>query len=283
MTLREFYKKGQDKLAGLYEERERTAIVKRMAAYLLQFTDTQLLMLQNEALKLEQIQILEEALDKVAEGIPVQYVLGETTFYGFDLYVEPGVLIPRQETEELVDWIIRRENNVEQILDVGVGSGCITVALGNHFKQAHCTAFDISLEALDLARENCDRYGLRPTFLYGDILKWQKYGLDKYDIIVSNPPYVCELEKQQMHKNVLENEPHIALFVSDDNPLLFYKTIADLGLEHLKEGGRLYFEINEAFGEETKRMLEQKGYHNVELRKDLNTKDRMIRAELPLA
>lgn len=279
MTLHEFYTQGKVQLAALYEEQESQAILKRMAAYLLQLSSSQLLLAKEQTIETGHVQILEDCLQQVAAGMPVQYVLGETHFHGWDLYVEPGVLIPRQETEELVAWIVQQETHAQQILDVGVGSGCITVALGKALKNAQLTAFDISLEALDLARENCDRYGLRPTFLYGDILQWQKYGLDSYDVIVSNPPYVRESEKKQMHKNVLAHEPEIALFVPDEKPLLFYESIADLGMQHLRKGGALYFEINEALGCQTANLVDQKGYRNVELRKDLNGKDRMLRAE----
>ncbi|PVX51016.1 release factor glutamine methyltransferase [Balneicella halophila] len=278
MTLKEFYKQGEEKLAKLYNSNESRAITKRIASYLLKYSDSDLLLSQNEALKSEQLQALEKSLEEVATGMPVQYVLGETTFYGYDVYVEPGVLIPRQETEELVDWIIQRESEINQILDIGVGSGCITIALGKHFKRAHCTALDISLDALDLARENCDRYSLRPTFLYADVLKWETYGLGKYDVIVSNPPYIRESENSQMHPNVLDYEPDTALFVTDEKPLLYYEAIADLATEHLNDNGALYFEINEALGKETIDLLDSKGYRNIELRKDINGKDRMIRA-----
>lgn len=266
-------------MAALYEEQESQAILKGMAAYLLQLDSSQLLLAKEQTIETEHMQILEDCLQQVAAGMPVQYVLGETHFHGWDLYVESGVLIPRQETEELVDWIVQQETHAQQILDVGVGSGCITVALGKALKNAQLTAFDISLKALDLARENCDRHGLRPTFLYGDILQWQKYGLDSYDVIVSNPPYVRESEKKQMHKNVLAHEPETALFVPDEKPLLFYESIADLGMQHLRKGGALYFEINEALGCQAANLVDQKGYTNIELRKDLNGKDRMLRAQ----
>lgn len=278
MTLQEFYTKGRAQLQYLYEERESEAILKMLVTYLLGYTDAQLLLCQNEYLKQEEITCLEDHLKQVVAGIPVQYVLGQVNFYGLDFYVEPGVLIPRQETEELVAWIVAQEQQASQVLDVGVGSGCITAALGKHLKNVQLTALDISLEALDLARENCDLYGLRPTFLYGDVLKWQEYGLGTYDVIVSNPPYVRMSEKVLMHKNVLEHEPHSALFVPDENPLLFYEAIAELGREHLVENGVLYFEINEDLAKNLQVLLAQKDYRNIELRQDLNGKDRMMRA-----
>ncbi len=279
MKLQEFYNKGKEKLAKLYDERESQAIMKRISEYVLPYSDSELLLLKEEQLKPEEEERLLKYLEQVAEGIPVQYALGETAFYGLDLYVEEGVLITRQETEELVDWIVKKEKNAKQILDIGVGSGCITAALGTSLKHSHLTAFDISLKALDVARENCDRYGLRPTFLYGDILQWEKYGLDIYDVIVSNPPYVREMEKALMQDNVLKHEPEEALFVSNEKPLVFYEAIADLGRKHLTENGVLYFEINEYLGRETVQLLSAKGYKNIELRQDLNGKNRMIRAE----
>lgn len=279
MTLQEFYDKAKLQLAKLYDEQERSAILKRLAAGLLPYTETQLLLADEIAIDSAQLERLEAALDLLERAEPIQYVLGTANFYGLDLYVEPGVLIPRQETEELVAWILEQEKQVKQILDIGVGSGCITAALGVNLKNTHLTAFDTSLKALDLARENCDRYGLRPTFLYGDVLQWQDYGLDTYDVIVSNPPYVLESEKLQMHQNVLNYEPEMALFVPDVQPLLFYESIAELGRKHLTESGVLYLEINESFGKETVDLLENKGYKNIQLRKDLNGKDRMIRAE----
>lgn len=279
MTLEEFYRKGKEQLHDLYEEQEGVAILKLLASYVLHLEDAQLLLATKKELLPEQEEVLEASLEEVVKGVPVQYVLGGTTFYGLDLYVEPGVLIPRQETEELVDWILKEEAEAKQILDVGVGSGCITIALGRNLKNAHLTAIDVSFKALDLARENCDLYDLRPTFLSGDILKWQDYGLGQYDVIVSNPPYIREFEKKVMHRNVLEHEPETALFVPDNNPLLFYEAIAELGQVHLNEGGSLYFEINEALGEETVALLEHKAYRNVELRQDLNGKNRMVRAQ----
>lgn len=279
MTLQEFYDKAKLQLAKLYDEQERSAILKRLAAGLLPYTETQLLLADEIAIDSAQLERLEAALGLLERAEPIQYVLGTANFYGLDLYVEPGVLIPRQETEELVAWILEQEKQAKQILDIGVGSGCITAALGVNLKNTHLTAFDTSLKALDLARENCDRYGLRPTFLYGDVLQWQDYGLDTYDVIVSNPPYVLESEKLQMHQNVLNYEPEMALFVPDAQPLLFYESIAELGRKHLTESGVLYLEINESFGKETVDLLENKGYKNMQLRKDLNGKDRMIRAE----
>lgn len=279
MKLKEFYKIGNSVLHNLYEENEINSILKRLVGYVLQIEESQLLSKEDLKLKLEVEQQLNQALNILSQGVPIQYVLGETSFYGFDLYVQTGVLIPRQETEELVDWILKQDKDALDVLDIGVGSGAITLALGMNMPKANFTAIDNAFEALDIARENCDKYRLSPTFLYGDVLQWENLDLDCYDVIVSNPPYVRNQEKAQMHKNVLNYEPHKALFVPDDNPLLFYKEIANLGIKHLKKGGHLYFEINESMGEDMVVLLESKGYVSIELRKDINGKDRMIRAE----
>lgn len=279
MKLKIFFEQGREKLASLYTVNESRAILHRWVATLLRVEESALLMKQEEELELPVQEELLRGLDLLANGMPVQYLIGETPFYGLDLFIEQGVLIPRQETEELVEWILKEEDNVSQILEVGVGSGAITIALAQRFKNTLFTAIDNDLFALDLARENADKYRLRPTFLYGDVLQWQTLGLDTYDFIVSNPPYVMEKEKTVMHHNVLNYEPHNALFVPNDNPLIFYKAIADLGHKHLKNKGRLYFEINESLHDEMYAMLADKGYKDIEIRKDLNGKFRMVRAE----
>lgn len=279
MKLKIFFEQGKEKLASLYTVNESRAILHRWVATLLRVEESALLMKQEEELELSVQEELLRGLDLLANGMPVQYLIGETPFYGLDLFIEQGVLIPRQETEELVEWILKEEDNVSQALEVGVGSGAITIALAQQFKNTLFTAIDNDLFALDLARENADKYRLRPTFLYGDVLQWQTLGLDTYDFIVSNPPYVMEKEKTAMHHNVLNYEPHNALFVPNDNPLIFYKAIADLGHKHLKNKGRLYFEINESLHDEMYAMLADKGYKDIEIRKDLNGKFRMVRAE----
>lgn len=279
MKLKIFFDQGREKLASLYTVNESRAILHRWVATLLRVEESALLMKQEEELELPVQEELLRGLDLLANGMPVQYLIGETPFYGLDLFIEQGVLIPRQETEELVEWILKEEDNVSQALEVGVGSGAITIALAQRFKNTLFTAIDNDLFALDLARENADKYRLRPTFLYGDVLQWQTLGLDTYDFIVSNPPYVMEKEKTAMHHNVLNYEPHNALFVPNDNPLIFYKAIADLGHKHLKNKGRLYFEINESLHDEMYAMLADKGYKDIEIRKDLNGKFRMVRAE----
>ena len=258
-------------------------------------------------------QTLLELAARVAQGEPVQYVLGEADFCGLTLKVKPGVLIPRPETEELVAWVVENvkansnllplTSNLSpfKLLDIGTGSGCIAVALAKKLKEAEVEAWDVSDDALEIARENAKRNGVQVKTSKVDVLDINANSnsqlstvnfqlstltshlspLTSYNIIVSNPPYICEEEKAEMERNVLEHEPRLALFVPDDDPLLFYRRIAELGLSLLKENGLLFFEINRRFGEEVVKMLQGKGYREVELRQDMFGNDRMVKAIKP--
>jgi len=208
---------------------------------------------------------------------PIQYVLGKVHFYGRDFNVNPNVLIPRQETEELIREIVV-DNNRERlkILDIGSGSGCIGISLGLEFKDAQITALDVRGGALDITKANAHQFDLEVKCILDDILEMQELP-DKYDIIVSNPPYVTESEKKLMHKNVLEHEPGSALFVPDEDPLLFYKKIIALSKTALNPKGKLYFEINENFGMEMIRLCESSDCACVKLNQDLNGKDRFVK------
>ncbi len=215
---------------------------------------------------------------KLSEGYPIQQVMGYADFYGLRFKVNKYTLIPRPETEELVQWIIEENRNKKglKILDIGTGSGCIAILLGKELNIPEIRAIDISSKALKMAIKNAEENSVHADFSRLDILKkdnWDK--LDQFDIIVSNPPYVTEKEKTAMHINVLEHDPHSALFVPDKDPLLFYEAISEMARTHLTPNGKLYFEINEAYGEDIKIMLESKGYSDVIVRKDLNGKDRM--------
>jgi release factor glutamine methyltransferase len=218
-----------------------------------------------------------EALQKVKQEIPIQYILGKAPFYGREFKVTPAVLIPRNETEELVHLIIK-ENKLEspKILDLGTGTGCIPITLALEIPGAKVYGLDISHGALKVAMENALMLDADVDYHQADILT-AEIPYPDLDILVSNPPYVRELEKAQMHANVLSHEPHLALFVSNDDPLVFYRTIAQKGLKALKPGGKLYFEINEAFGNETKVMLEKLSYKEVNVHQDLNGKDRIVK------
>lgn len=223
-------------------------------------------------------------LEKLKLEIPIQYILGKTSFFGLDFFVDENVLIPRPETEELVDWIIAdaQKNNTPKalkILDIGTGSGCIAISLKKNLPTSAVFALDISQKALDLARQNVTTNEVSVHFLEQNILETKSLN-QNFDIIVSNPPYVRNLEKHEIHKNVLNNEPHLALFVDDDDALIFYKKIAVLAKKNLKPNGDLYFEINQYLGSETMQLLQDIGFLKLELRKDIYGNDRMIKASI---
>ena len=221
-----------------------------------------------------------EMARRVGGGEPVQYVLGEADFCGMSLMVNPGVLIPRPETEELVEWVAG-DGDVGRVLDVCTGSGCIAVALARRFAEAEVEAWDVSEEALGVARMNVERCGvvvrLKRVDVLDDVAVAREAGMG-WDVMVSNPPYVCEEEAVEMEAQVLEHEPGLALFVPDDDPLRFYRQIGRVGMEALRSGGRLYFEINRRFGREVTEMLAGMGYVGVELRRDFCGNDRMVKA-----
>jgi release factor glutamine methyltransferase len=204
---------------------------------------------------------------------PLQYILGETVFYGFKLKVNKYSLIPRPETEELVDWILKEDFSTA--IDLGTGSGCIAIALAK-YSDKNISAIDISDKALEVAKENAILNKVEVHFSQQDIFKIEK--LPKVDLIVSNPPYVLNSEKLKMKQNILDYEPHIALFVPDENPLVFYKKIANLASESLTVGGKLFFEINEQFSSTLIEFLSLNGFVDIKLKKDINDKYRMIKA-----
>lgn len=224
---------------------------------------------------------LTNAFNELLEGKPIQYVIGKAPFYGREFLVNSSVLIPRNETEELVHLIIK-ENKKEgmRILDIGTGSGCIPITLALEIKGADVFGLDISEEALLVASHNAEELGVKVDFLKCNILN-EKIPFKNLDIIVSNPPYVKVSEKELMHDNVLKYEPHLALFVMDDDPLLFYRHIAQKAKKALIPKGRLYFEINETLGAITSELLTENGYKDVQIIKDLNNKDRIVKAVLP--
>lgn len=221
-------------------------------------------------------------MEELQTGRPIQHILGEADFYGLRLSVNEHTLIPRPETEELVEWIIRDHQHREQlsILDVGTGSGCIALALKKHLPRATVDAIDLQGEAITVARANATNLRLSVNFIQADILEWDSFLQEdqRYDIIVSNPPYITPREQKDMHQNVLLYEPHSALFVEEQAPLLFYDVIAEMGKKHLSPNGNLYFEINQYLGRETSDLLAKKGYEEVTLRQDLNDVNRMIKA-----
>ncbi len=216
---------------------------------------------------------------------PIQYILGSTIFCDLSFAVTPDVLIPRPETEELVSWVLERfpinrqptTDNGQQLLDIGTGSGCIAVALAKNLPEVHVYALDVSDKALEIAQLNAEKNDVQLHFICQNILETKLFD-HQFDVIVSNPPYVRELEKHEIQANVLDHEPHLALFVADEDPLLFYRKIGELAFESLTPNGNLFVEINQYLGEATVQLFQEIGFTQVELRKDLYGNDRMIRA-----
>jgi release factor glutamine methyltransferase len=232
-----------------------------------------------------QLEDIDAITERLKKNEPVQYVLGEAWFAGMKFKVNKNVLIPRPETEELVDWVVREAVSYElratSILDIGTGSGCIPITLKKKLPQAAVSAIDVCSETLFTATENAIELNAEVDFLLLDFLdeeKWKE--LLQYDIIISNPPYVKQSEINTMHERVKEFEPHLALFVPDEDALLFYKKLSGFTAKHLKPGGSLFVEINEALGEQVVNLFQATGFANIELRKDMQGKDRMIKATL---
>ena len=223
-------------------------------------------------------------LEQLKKEIPIQYVLGSTHFYGLEFEVNSNVLIPRPETEELVDWIIESQqleigDMKVRILDIGTGSGCIAISLAKNLPNAEVFALDVSDKALATAQKNAELNQVTIQFIHQSILETEDLG-QQFDLIVSNPPYVRHLEKQEIKKNVLDNEPHLALFVDDNDALIFYRKIAELALKNLNPQGQLYFEINQYLGQETLDLLQEMGFKYTVLRKDIYGNDRMIQCTI---
>jgi release factor glutamine methyltransferase len=282
----------QKELGQMYDSREIPSLVSMLAEECWGLSKGQLLLQRDEMISPDRYAELIKVMSELKLGTPLQYILGNAWFFDHRFYVNANVLIPRPETEELVEWVVgrrrgdlatgRRDDGQDpvvepaRILDIGTGSGCIAVSLKLKMPEAEVWAMDVSLPALEVARYNAETLGADVKFILGDILNWQNTKLGSFDVIVSNPPYITTNEKTLMRANVLDYEPELALFVHDSDPLVFYKAIADFSLHHLNEGGMLFFEINEAFGKEVVELLESKGYHNLTLRRDMMGKDRMV-------
>ena len=265
-------------LVHIVSIQEARQMAKMLLMHHLGLTSTGLVLNADRLVDDHTLEVVEQQVGRLLNHEPIQYILGTAHFYGLDFAVNSSVLIPRPETEELVDWIVKENSLVNPaILDIGTGSGCIATTLKHQMPQAHVEGWDISSDALAVATLNASSIGVEVAFRQVDILSCEPSPANHFDIIVSNPPYVRELEKQQMSHNVLDHEPHLALFVSNSDPLLFYRTIAQKAKVMLKPGGLLYFEINEYLGGEMLEMLEKLGYDAI-LKQDLQGKDRMIRA-----
>ena len=276
-TLRKYF---NEELLGYYPETEVTSFFHLLCESLLNLTRVNISLSLYQVVSGKKYHKFQIAIERLKIYEPIQYIIGETQFYGLNFNVNKTVLIPRPETEELVDWIIKENEakNEINILDIGTGSGCIAIALAKNLKNTKVFALDVSTEALDVAKKNAVNNEVDIEFIEHDILNvvLEIKNL-KFDIIVSNPPYVRKLEKDLMQDNVLKHEPHLALFVDDDNALIFYKAITEFSKKHLSKNGQLYFEINEYLGDSTKVLLENENFKHVELRQDIKQKDRMLK------
>lgn len=273
MTYRELWRT----LEPLYGNGEARAITDYVLDVCFGLSKADILCGAVEEMTAEKTAELNKIFNRLTKGEPVQYVLGRAEFSGRWFNVRPGVLIPRPETEELCAWITAdsKASGSQKVLDIGTGSGCIAITLQLDMPESKVTAWDISADALDVARENAQQLGANVNFVKLDALNAKPEG--EWDVIVSNPPYICEKEKKDMAVNVLEHEPHTALFVPDADPLLFYRAITRLAVQTLSKGGRLYFEINPIYADDTCHMMRAEGMTAVELRSDMYGKQRMAK------
>lgn len=284
MKLKDLAGRFADSLAEIYGPDEAHAIFLVAIGSVLQYSRADYLLKKEERLQDGQVTRFQNILTELQGGKPVQYVVGETFFYGMPFKVNPSVLIPRPETEELVEWVIESTalaavtGSGPRIIDIGTGSGCIAISLKKNLPATEVFAMDISEAAIDLATDNAALNQVDVHFLKADIRDFVTR--QKFDVIVSNPPYIRLCEKEQMQNHVLDHEPHLALFVPNEKPLVFYEAIADFAWATLSDFGLLFFEINAELGKETIEMLAAKSFTDIELRKDMQGKDRMIKCRL---
>ena len=286
MKLKELKELFQKELAGLYDVEEIDSFFYILIEHYLGLKRIALALKPEISYSKEDLESILKALESLKKQIPIQYILGETEFFGLPFKVNSHVLIPRPETEELVDWILNFEksesvNNGLNILDIGTGSGCIAVSLAKNLNHAHVYALDVSHDALEVAKRNATLNNVSVQFIEANILNPETWNTElknlKFDIIVSNPPYVRELEKAQMKSNVVNNEPHLALFVENEDPLIFYKAITKYAVDNLTTKGYLFFEINEYLGKPMTQLLKSFNFNGIELKQDIFKKDRMIK------
>jgi release factor glutamine methyltransferase len=281
-----------EKLSDIYPQDEIKSFFEISVFHLLKLTRTQILIELNKSLSESELLKFVAVVKQLKTQKPIQYIFNAAPFYGMELYVDNHVLIPRPETEELVQLVLKTLQNDGQfsllysnggfglnITDIGTGSGCIALAIKNNLPKAHVAAVDTSYEALKVAQKNADKLKLKITFVCADITRDYSKNLG-YHIIISNPPYVTRDEQSLMKENVLKFEPHLALFAPEKKPLYFYEKIADFALNNLVQGGYLFFEINQYYGNATRELLVNKGFRDIDLLKDLNNNERMIRCRL---
>lgn len=274
------------RLLEVYPEGEARALVRYVLEVRYNISIPDIYMGKDRHFSEEERAELDFIVERLLHQEPVQYILGQADFHGLTFHVAPGVLIPRPETEELVDWVLEELGRLKNatVLDVGTGSGCIAVCLAKTCPGAKVSALDVSSAALEIAHANAQAIGVKVNMLCGDILHPDGNDVlskSSWDIIVSNPPYICDSEAMDMSKNVLGFEPHEALFVPDDNPLLFYKAIADYSIRKLNPEGKLFVEINRAYADEVMMLFSDTGFVGVELKKDMYDNNRMVKCIKP--
>ena len=285
-TIKDVFLAFQQQLTSVYDSRETEAIALLVLEEITDMSRAKIKAFPEDDVPAEAVEKLDSILQELKTGKPVQYILGTTEFYGLNFLVNPATLIPRPETEELVQWVLMESKKFKvtspkslSILDIGTGSGCIAITLKKNLPDVQVTAIDISADALKTATQNAVINEVNVTFIEDNILEvLSDIQRTKFDIIVSNPPYVTLEDKLKMHTNVTDFEPHSALFVPENDPLIFYKAITNFASDHLNNNGLLFFEINENFGKQTVELLQSKSFTNIELRQDMSGRDRMINA-----
>lgn len=289
MKLKEVQSQFHNTLDVIYGKDEVNSFFYLLIEALFDFSRIKLALDPGKTINKTEEEAIFEALKKLKAEEPIQYIIGETEFFGLPFKVNNNTLIPRPETEELVEWVLQKapKNEALNIIDIGTGTGCIAISLAKHLPKATVYALDVSSKAIIKAKENAELNNVKVTFIETSILNpesvakslsKQLINTNAFDIVVSNPPYVRNLEKQEMQPNVLKNEPHLALFVNDDNALQFYKAITEFAIQYLNPKGYLFFEINEYLGEETKALLKPNLFEAITLKKDIFGKDRMLKA-----
>jgi len=279
MTVNDYKKEFLLVLPEFYDEMERLNVFYLVMEFVLNFTKADCVLNGNEVISAEKQSEINQIVLRLQNNEPIQYITGKGYFFGYEFKVTPNTLIPRPETEELVDWVltemIKQPNKNWRVLDIGTGTGCIPITIKKEYGNSEVSAIDVSKEALVVAKENAQLLNAEVTFIEKDILTAEL--LDSYDIIISNPPYVRNLEKVEIHENVLQHEPHLALFVDDHDPLIFYRKITELAHENLAENGMLFFEINQYLKNEMDEMMKFY-FKTIEFRTDFIGNNRMMKA-----
>ena len=283
-TVKEMKRRFREELTGLFSPQEAGHLFWLVMNHLRGWSKTHLMLYEDTKLTYSEHLFTQNTLERLKNHEPIQYITGETEFFGLLFRVNGAVLIPRPETEELVEWILEQEGTYKgaRILDIGTGSGCIAIALASQLPGNSIEAWDVSSEAIGIARENAWMNNVEVDFKLKDVLSLQPDPGGQFDLIVSNPPYVRDVEKELMKSNVLEYEPHVALFVEDEDPLLFFRAIAQFAIQNLVDGGLLFFEINREFGDATRELLAGYGFEHIEVRQDLSGNSRMVKAVKPV-